>query len=219
MTRLPFALAVSVAMAAHGAQQNPGERDLLTLSAATASDSLPPLWQRRAVRGSTSPTSAIREDGSGRFLSINGERQAAWFALDLRRQPLARGGTAHLEYRLPVVPAGSDLTVRDQSDAALRLYFVLESPRRLLPGTRLVMYSMGTVNSGVRVQRTNTVCDIRVPQSRTLTWQSFVVSPANDAARDCGWNEGRILAVGMMQDTDQTGAPAEAHIRAFVWRE
>lgn len=219
MIRLPFVLAVSVAIAAHGAQQNPGERDLLALSAATAGDSLPPLWQRRAVRGSTSPTATIREDGSGRFLSIRGEHQAAWFALDLRRQPLARSGMAQLEYRLPVVPAGSDLTVRDRSDAALRLYFVFESPRRLLPGARLVMYSMGTVNSGVRVQRTHTVCDIRVPQSRGQSWQSFVVSPASDAARDCGWKDGRIVAVGMMQDTDQTGSPAEAHIRAIVWRE
>ena len=193
--------------------------DLLALSSATVGDSLPPQWQRRAVRGSRSPMSKVREDHSDRFFSISGQRQAAWFVLDLRRQPLARDGTATLEYRLPVLPAGADLAIAARSDAALRLYFVFESARRLLPGRRMLFYSLGPVNDGPRVKREGSLCDIRMVGTSSTVWKRMVVSPASDAARDCGWEDSRIVAVGLMQDTDQTGARAEADVRALTWRD
>lgn len=196
-----------------------GEIDLLTLATANAGDSLPPRWQRRAVRGSRSPSSAVRDERGDRFLSISGNRMAAWFVLDLREQPLSPDGTATLEYRLPVLPAGADLAVTARSDAALRLYVVFESARRFLPTRRVLFYSLGTVSAAQRIKRDDSLCDIRLPTASSTSWQRLTVSPAADAARDCAWRDGRIAAVGMMQDTDQTGARAEADIRGLVWRD
>ena len=195
------------------------ERDLLALSSANVGDSLPPQWQRRAVRGSRPPSSAVRDDGGERFLAISGQRQAAWFALDLRPEPLTRDGTATLEYRLPVLPIGANLTIAARSDAALRLYVVFENARRFLPTRRVLFYSLGTVSGGERIKRDDRLCDIRLAASSSTTWQRLTVSPAADAARDCGWQDGRIAAVGIMQDTDQTGARAEADVRALLWRD
>lgn len=195
------------------------ERELLALSSARVGDSLPPQWQRRAVRGERSPSSVVREDGGERILAISGQRQAAWFVLDLRALPLSPDGTATLEYRLPVLPAGADLAVTARSDAALRLYVVFESARRFLPSRRVLFYSLGAVSGGQRIKRDDGLCDIRVPAASSTSWQRLTVSPAADAARDCAWRDGRIAAVGMMQDTDQTGARAEADVRALVWRD
>ncbi len=195
------------------------ETDLFTLATATVGDSLPPRWQRRAVRGSRSPSSTVRDERGYRFLSISGNRQAAWFVLDLREQPLSPDGTATLEYRLPVLPAGADLAVTARSDAALRLYVVFESARRFLPSRRVLFYSLGAVSDAQRIKRDDSLCDIRLPTASSTSWQRLTVSPAADAARDCAWRDGRIAAVGMMQDTDQTGARAEADVRALVWRD
>lgn len=195
------------------------ERDLLALSSAVVGDSLPPQWQRIAVRGQRSPMSVVREERGERFLSISGQGRAAWFALDLRSQPLLRSGAATLEYRLPLLPAGADLTIAERSDAALRLYFVFEEPRRFLPSRRVFFYSLGAFGSGPRVKRDDRVCDIRLSAASTSEWQRLAVSPAADAARDCGWEDGQIVAVGMMQDTDQTGARAAAEVRSLIWRD
>lgn len=195
------------------------ERDLLALSEAAVGDSLPPQWERRVVRGSRSPVSVVRDDRGDRILSISGQRQAAWYTLDLRRAPLSRDGAATLAYRLSVIPAGSNLVRAEHSDAALRLYFVFESTRRFLPNPRMLMYSFGAVNDGPRVQQADNLCDIRLLRTSTTAWQQAALTPAADAARDCGWTTGRIVAVGMMQDTDQTGSRAEAEIRALTWRE
>lgn len=195
------------------------ERDLLVLSSASVGDSLPAHWQRRAVRGARSATSIVRDEDGDRFLAISGQRQAAWFVLDLRGRPLPPNGTATLEYRLPVLPAGADLAITTRSDAAVRLFVVFESARRFLPSRRVLFYSLGAVSSGQRVKRDDGLCDIRLPATSTTTWQRLTVSPAADAARDCAWQDGRIAAVGMMQDTDQTGARAEADIRGLSWRD
>lgn len=194
------------------------ETDLFTLATANVGDSLPPQWQRRAVRGSRSPASVVRDDGGDRFLAITGQRQAAWFVLDLRGQSLASDGAATIEYRLPLLPIGADLAVAARSDAALRLYVVFESAHRLLPNRRVLFYSLGAVSAGPRVKRNASLCDIRMTATSTTEWLRLTVSPAADAARDCGWRDGRIAALGFMQDTDQTGAPAAADIRGLVWR-
>lgn len=195
------------------------ERDLLALSSATVGDSLPPQWQRRAVRGSRSSMSVVRDERGERFLAISGRRQAAWFALDLRQQPLSPDGRATLEYRLPLLPIGADLALPARSDAALRLYVVFESDRRFLPSRRLLFYSLGAVSDGPRVKGDDSLCDLRLAGTSTTAWQRLVVSPTADAARDCGWKGGRIVAVGLMQDTDQTAARAEADVRALTWRD
>ena len=181
------------------------ERDLLALSSAVVGDSLPPQWQRIAVRGWRSPESVVRDARGDRILSIRGEGQAAWFTLDLRRQPL--------------LPAGADLAIAERSDAALRLYFVFEGTRRFLPSRRVLFYSLGAFRSGPRVKRDDRMCDVRLSAASTSGWQRLAVSPAADAARDCGWEDGLIVAVGLMQDTDQTGARAEADVRSLLWRD
>ncbi len=195
------------------------ERDLFALASAAVGDSLPAQWQRIAVRGQSSPRSVVRDNRGERFLSISGSGQAAWFVLDVRRQPLSHSGAAAMEYRLPLLPAGADLTIAERSDAALRLYFVFEGTRRFLPSRRVLFYSLGALSAGPRVKRDDNMCDIRLSAVSTSGWQRLAVSPAADAARDCGWGDGTIVAVGMMQDTDQTGARAEADVRSLMWRE
>ena len=118
-----------------------------------------------------------------------------------------------------MLPAGADLAIAARSDAALPLYFVFEIARRLLPGRRTLFYSLGPVNDGPRVKREGSLCDIRVIGTSSAVWKRMVVSPASDGARDCSWEDSLIVAVGMMQDTDQTGARAEADVRALTWRD
>ena len=96
---------------------------------------------------------------------------------------------------------------------------MFEIARRLLPGRRTLFYSLGPVNDGPRVKREGSLCDIRVVGTSSAVWKRMVVSPASVAARDCGWEDSQIVAVAMMQDTDQTGARAEADVRALTWRD
>ncbi len=219
MTRIHQLFAATVAMIAIGGVSLPAERDLLLLSGAVVGDSLPPRWQKRVVRGSRTPLSTIRNDGGERFLSISGQGQAAWFALDLRNQSLSREGVATLAYRMTVVPKGSDLAIAERSDAALRFYVAFEGTRRFLSNPRLLFYSLGTLSNGPRVLRSGTLCDIRLARTSSTAWQQLVVTPAADAARECGWTDGRIVGVGVMQDTDQTGSPAAADLRALIWTD
>lgn len=69
------------------------------------------------------------------------------------------------------------------------------------------------------MKRDGHLCDLRLSVTDSTAWQRLVVSPAADAVRDCGWQGGRIVAVGMMQDTDQTGVRAEADVLALIWRD
>jgi hypothetical protein len=218
MLAVRWILTVVTGLLLDGGAQGAAERDLLGLSSAAAGDRLPPDWQDRPVRGARAPTSVVRVQGQGPLFSISGQGQAAWYGRDLRGDPLASNGTAILQFRTPILPVGADLTRSAQSDAALRLYFVFDAPRLGLRRPRTLFYSIGAVPRGPRTTVADRICDIRVAHADTASWQQLSFAPASDAAAHCQWTVERIQAVGIMQDTDQTGAQAAVEIRAFRWR-
>ncbi len=174
-------------------------------------------WHSRAVRGQQSPQSLIVADTERPAWRIAGAGTGAWFYRDLRRDAPARIDVLRVEFRILAAPVDADLSRPDRSDAALRFYVIWEDARRLLPRRRLVFFSYGNTTGGTsRIQRRNDMCDIHRPATASNTWRIDTLDFTSGARESCGWEAGRVVAVGLMQDTDQTKSVAVVEIRTIT---
>ncbi len=194
--------------------------DLLELGRSRTGDTLPPGWSQRAVRGATSPTSVVSGAGSDAACEIRGTGKAAWYYRDLRDLPVTTPSAFTIRYRLLTSPDAADLSEPTRSDAALRVYIVLEEPRRILPRHRLLFYSRGHTSRGEHVAHPRRdICDLQRTVTAGECWREERLDPLRDIIARCEWNAWRMVAIGIMQDTEQTHGTAVAQITTLRFHD
>lgn len=195
---------------------------LLPLLNLTAAQPLPRGWVVRAVRGEQAPRLTLVDSSGGRALRIAGTDRAAWFVYELER-PIAPGvGTLAWNWRVLEHPAGADLRDRAADDAALRVFvvFARKNPFDRVPHT--LFYTSGTVEGDSYERPSFQSSDLHMirmgRRAMDGQWEYTVVDPFADYQRIWGGKPQAIVAVGLMQDSEETMSRTTADIRGLVWR-
>ena len=201
--------------------REPDNRDLLDLAGTPPGGALPSPWMLRAVRGQRAPDSRVEDSGGVRFVRIGGAGRAAWYVHELTDPLKGEAGELAWEWRVPLAPRGADLRAAATDDAALRIFVVFarglfeRTPRTLFyctGGTEPAMYERASFSSPrLHVLRMG-------KGLAAATWERLHVDPFADYRRIWQAPPPAIVAIGIMQDTDQTGAATLADLRSLTWR-
>ncbi len=195
-----------------------GTRDLLRLEHAETGRGSPAGWQVRPVKGRSAPEFEIRGDGPDRVLRISGSGQAAWLYRDLREAGVPASNNLRWSWRVLEAPVSSDLAIERADDSPIRVYVVFGNPRSLFGGPgRIIFYSFGNkepdgyaasshVSGRIHIIRVDGAADRGV-------WRDHTADLTADYRRIWHREPPPITAVGLMQDTDQTGGRAVAEVR------
>jgi Protein of unknown function (DUF3047) len=195
--------------------------DLLGLQSFRSGGELPPAWKAVAVRGQRAPTLMLQDSVGLRFLRVVGTRTAGWFVNRLSSQVPPSSTRLAVSWRVLTAPAGADLRAADSDDAALRVFVVFDAHGRFQRTPRTLFYSTGT-NEPTGYSRSSfqsrALHVIRIgSQAASSTWLETDLDPFADYRRVWGGRLPAIVAVGLMQDTDQTGSAAMADVRMLSW--
>jgi Protein of unknown function (DUF3047) len=208
---------------ASGQAPRPGgafRADLLGIARDTAAGALPAGWRVRAVRGAVAPVSQIVDSAGARFLRISGTKRAAWFVNELNTPLRAQTGTLHWTWRAPVSPEGASASSSESDDAALRIFVVFERHTRFARTPRALFYTLGDGDApeAAMASRGPLVSITAGRPSASRRWVDVAADPARDYVRVWGRAAPRIVAVGVMQDTDQTMHAAVGDLLNLEWR-
>jgi len=196
---------------------------LLDLQGAQPGPALPAGWAVRPVRGSRAPTSTVRDSSGERFLRLEGRGTAAWFVRALEPAESPKRGQLTWRWRVPLAPIGADVRVRARDDAALRIFVVFDHRGLISRVPRTIFYTV-------------TDSSLSGYQARSKQSGDLMIVGINAAAPGMGWNRTtrdplsdyrafwraeppRILAVGIMQDAEQTNSAVIADIESLTWSE
>ena len=195
--------------------------NLLSLGLVTPGPGLPPGWKTRFVRGVGPPAVEIIADGSDQFLRLNSAGRAAWFYRPVASLPA--GGRLRWSWRVVTAPAGASLAVKALDDSPLRVFVVFGKLGGLLNrSSRVIFYSVAGadpigyaaashLSKRLHVIGLDGVGDVG-------SWREHEADPVADFLRIWGREPSDpITAVGVMQDTDQTGSRAVADLRKLEW--
>ncbi len=200
-------------------------QDLLNLDRATPGSGGLDGWELRPVKGAAMPRIEIREVDGARVLRVSGADAAGWFHRRLSPPIEGRRGTLRWSWRVLRAPAEADLRKRDRDDAPLRIFVVFGNPRSLFGGSgRIVFYTWGNgepegltqpsfVSGRIQIVRMAGTLDVGPD------WREEAVQPFDDYRRFWNREPPPITAVGVMQDTDMTGASAVAELRELSWND
>lgn len=202
----------------HGARGQPAT-DLLQLSGQQAGDDLPTAWRVRAIRGQTAPSSRIVDSAGLRYLRIAGTASAAWFVHELT-MPLSIGGRLSWRWRVPLAPTGARLDAAATDDAALRVFVVFARRGMFEKTPRALFYALadGAPPPMAPGPQRRPLASIAAGQPALATnWLSVTVDPIADYRRLWRSDAPRIVAIGVMQDTDQTRSAAIGDLMDLQW--
>jgi hypothetical protein len=195
---------------------------LLPLDGLSAGESLPRRWVVRPVRGERAPQLSLIDSGGTRALRIAGSDRAAWIVRELDRPIDPGSGRLAWSWRVLEHPAGADLRARSADDAALRVFVVFEREGLFDRVPHTLFYTSGTVEGAGYERPSFQSADLHVIRMGDAAsdddWQLTVVDPFADYQRIWGGKPRKIVAVGLMQDSEGTESRATADIRALVWR-
>jgi len=192
--------------------------DLFALRSASANASMPVGWQARAVRGQRLPMSQIIDTSGIRYMRLSGQGQAGWFARELPVPLVASAGRLHWTWRVPLAPSGANVGAPATDDAALRVFVVFDRHGRFVQRPRMLYY---TLADGEPAQdRPNSPFGVRIAgrPAQAHDWISVAADPFTDYRRIWGSAPPSIVAIGVMQDTDQTRSAAIGDVMNLHWR-
>ncbi len=195
--------------------------NLLGLGLIDPGPGLPPGWQTRSVRGAEPPAVEIITEGTDQFLRLSGAGQAAWFYRPV--ESLQAGGRLRWSWRVVIPPTGATLGVKAMDDSPLRVFVVFGKLGGLLNRSgRVVFYSVAGADSigySAASHLSKRLHVIGLDGARDVgSWREHEADPVADYRRIWGREPSEpITAVGVMQDTDQTGSRAVADLRKLEW--
>ncbi len=197
--------------------------DLLALGDALAGAGIPPGWTVRPVREQSAPVADIRREGDQSIFRLSGAGRAAWFYRELSPDLAESTARLHWSWRVLESPGVADLRVKSSDDAPIRVYVVFGKPGGLFGGSgRIIFYSFGNMEPAAfsaASHGSDKIHVIRVDGAGERgAWQEHVGDPFADYRRIWRRNPPPITAIGVMQDTDQTGERAVAELRQLAWQ-
>lgn len=210
--------ATGIAAGLRGQAPQPSDIDLLVLRSASGGAATPAGWATRAVRGQQLPTSRIVDSIGMRFLRISGQGQAGWFVRALPVPLEAAAGRLLWSWRSPVSPLGADISASRTDDAALRVFVVFAREGRFQRTPRVLYYSLA--DGDPAPDRSDAAFGVRIAGRPALTrdWMPVSAEPFLDYHRVWGRAPPPIVAIGVMQDSDQTRRAAIGDIMSLYWR-
>lgn len=201
---------------------NAEDRDLLGLRKVSVGPGVPDGWKVRPVRGHPMPDAEIRCVGNRLSLRLNGAGRAGWFYRETLIESSEADRRLHWSWRVDEAPAAADLGASATDDSPIRIYVVFGKVGGLFGGSgRVIFYSFGNHDPGgysapshvsdrLHVIRVDGVAD----RGR---WREHAADPFADYRRIWQKEPPPITAIGVMQDTDQTGDLAVAELRRLEW--
>lgn len=199
--------------------QPPRAADLPGLATGSDESGLPAGWRVRTVRGFQAPTSQILDSAGVRFLRIARTKQAAWFVNELEMPVQASEGRLHWSWRVPLAPEGASAVSPETDDAALRVFVVFERHLRFARTPRALFYTFGEGDAATIFGQRGPMVSINASGAGASgAWVDVKVDPGRDYRRIWREDAQRIIAVGVMQDTDQTMRAAIGDLRHLEWR-
>ncbi len=199
----------------------PGE--LLDLHKVRPGEALPAGWAVRPVRGERVPAYVVRDSSGERFLRIEGRGTAAWFVRALEPAESPKRGLLTWRWRVPLAPRGADVRERSRDDAALRVFVVFDHRGFISRVPRTIFYTVTEpALSGyqARSRQSGDLMIVGVSAARPgLGWNRTTRDPLADYRAFWKAEPPRILAIGLMQDAEQTKSAVIADIESLTWSE
>lgn len=192
--------------------------DLFALATASPNAALPAGWATRTVRGQQLPMSRIIDTTGIRYMRISGQGQAGWLFRELPVPLSASPGRLHWTWRVPLAPNGASVAGPATDDAALRVFVVFSRHGLLGRRPRVLFYTLA--DGDPAPDRADSPFGVRIAGRPALArdWTQAVVDPFDDYRRIWGGAPRPIVAIGVMQDTDQTRSAAIGDVRELHWR-
>lgn len=240
-------LAVLAALAAGCASTSDDGRpptDVLAFSANAVGPDLPRGWQPWIVNRTKAPTryELVADDASGRVvLHARAERSASGLKQRLDVDPAGRPIVAW-RWRVVELIAGADNQDRHSEDAPVRLMLFFDGDKAQLPVREQVLMETAQMLTGQEVPFATLMyvwenrfapetllpnaftgqvkmIVVGTGRDRIGTWKSFQRNYVQDYRRAFGGEPGRLVGIGLMTDTDNTGEKAEAFYGDIELRE
>lgn len=199
----------------------------------SAPGTVPKGWAKVPINDSKTPTEyTLVREGDQTVVHSQAKSAASMFMhegnIDLSKTPIVRW-----RWKVGKIPAGADNSVASKEDSAARLVFTFDGDRATLPFFERTKMSVADSLSGQELPYatlmyvTSSVASVgqRISNPHTKRIQMFVVGKAEDAVgrwvsmeRDVesdyrsafGEAPKKLLAYGVMSDSDNTGTEAEA---------
>jgi len=196
-------------------------RELLDLQNIRPGDALPVGWTVRPVRGSRAPASTVRDSSGERFLRIEGRGTAAWFVRALEPAESPTRGRLTWRWRVPLAPLAADVRDRDRDDAALRIFVVFDHRGFLSRVPRTIFYTVtppSLAGYQARSKQSSDLMIVGIPVAAPgMGWNQTTRDPLSDYRAFWHATPPRILAIGLMQDAEQTHSAVMADIVSLTW--
>ncbi|MCC7052962.1 MAG: DUF3047 domain-containing protein [Gemmatimonadaceae bacterium] len=193
---------------------------LLTFADDGLPRALPSGWAVRAVRGFREPLSEVVDSGGLRFLRLSGTGRAAFFVRRLETPLRSTSGRLGWTWRVPVTPVGASAASPATDDASLRVFVVFERHATFARAPRALFYTLGDGDPAQRTAGRGAVQSINAGRPLAARhWVDVLVDPVRDYERIWRAAAPAIVAVGVMQDTDQTGSAAVGDMRRLEWTD
>jgi Protein of unknown function (DUF3047) len=201
-----------------GQVTSPSAPDLLALASAVENAPLPAGWRTRAVRGHRSPMSRIVDTSGIRYMRVSGQGQAGWLFRELPAPLRVSAGRLHWAWRAPLAPRGADIGMPATDDAAMRVFVVFDRHGHIGRTPRVLFYTLG--DGDPAPDRPDRPFGVRIAGRPALArdWVHATADPFQDYRRIWGSEPRQIIAVGVMQDTDQTRCAAIGDVMNLYWR-
>ena len=192
--------------------------DLFALTSANPGAALPAGWQTRAVRGQRLPMSRLVDTSGIRYMRVSGQGQAGWFVRELPVPLIASAGRLHWMWRAPLAPRGANVAVPSTDDATLRVFVVFGLQGRFERRPRVLFYTLA--DGDPAPDRPDRPFGVRIAGRPALArdWVHATADPFLDYRRIWGSEPRQIIAIGVMQDTDQTRSAAIGDVMNLSWR-
>ncbi len=194
--------------------------DLLGLQSVSLGGGLASSWAAIPVRRQRSPTVTVLDSAGARFVRLTGTGRAGWF-VNRFAVPVAPSTTRlAVSWRVLIAPHRADLRAAATDDSALRVFVVFATQGPFERTPRTLFYTSGTAEpSGYSRPsfQSRALHVIRIGPDASSKWVESVLDPFSDYQRIWGGTPRAVVAVGLMQDTEQTGDSATADVRELTW--
>jgi len=124
---------------------------------------------------------------------------------------------------VPLAPLGADVRDRDRDDAALRVFVVFDHRGIISRVRRTIFYTVTEPSlSGYQARSTQSGDLMIVGISAAgpgMGWNRTTCDPISDYRAFWHAEPPRILAIGIMQDAEQTQSAVVADVASLTWSE